>query len=61
MEDGNYSLELSLFFLYNRDTDNVGEQSFNVWQHGSYILIVTVNFVKFSIYLTQIIFDEGSK
>ena len=29
MGDGNYSLDLSLFFLYNRDTDNVGEQSFN--------------------------------
>ena len=29
MGDGNYSLHLSPFFLYNRDTDNVGEQSFN--------------------------------
>ena len=29
MGDGNYSLDLSLFFLYNGDTDNVGKQSFN--------------------------------
>ena len=29
MGDGNYSLDLSPFFLYNRDTDNVGKQSFN--------------------------------
>ena len=29
MRDGDYSLDLPLFFLYNRDTDNVGKQSFN--------------------------------
>ena len=29
MGDRNYSLDWSLFFLYNRDTDNVGKQSFN--------------------------------
>ena len=29
MRNGNYSLDLSLFFFYNRDIDKVGEQSFN--------------------------------
>ena len=29
MRNRNYSLDLSLFFFYNRDIDNVGEQSFN--------------------------------